>query len=30
MPYIDKEDQAKYDANKLEHCGILNWHQSVG
>ena len=25
MPYIDKEDQAKYDANKLEHCGILNY-----
>ena len=25
MPYIDKTDQAKYDANKLEHCGILNY-----
>ena len=25
MPYIDKEDQAKYDAHKLEHCGILNY-----
>lgn len=25
MPYIDKKDQAKYDANELEHCGILNY-----
>ena len=24
MPYIDKEDSTKYDANKLEHCGILS------
>jgi hypothetical protein len=25
MPYIDNEDKEKYDANKLEHCGILNY-----